>query len=83
MLFRSSVGFNVLEEPVIEPPPATPCDVDGNEQIDSRDIQAITAARNTPASGPDDPRDADGNGKINVLDARQCVQQCTKSRCAI
>ena len=80
---EDSVGFNVLEEPVIEPPPATPCDVDGNEQIDSRDIQAITAARNTPASGPDDPRDADGNGKINVLDARQCVQQCTKSRCAI
>jgi hypothetical protein len=40
--------------------------------IDAADVAAIFAARNTPASGPDDPRDADGDGTITVLDASQC-----------
>jgi hypothetical protein len=40
--------------------------------IDSADVAAIFAARNTPASGPDDPRDADHDGTITVLDASKC-----------
>jgi len=40
------------------------------------------AARNTPASGPDDPRDLDGDGMITVLDARKLVLLCTLPRCA-
>jgi hypothetical protein len=40
--------------------------------IDEADVAAIFAARNTPASGPDDPRDADHDGTITVLDASQC-----------
>lgn len=63
--------------------PVTPCDVDGNGSINITDIQSITAARNTPASGPNDPRDVDGDGTITVLDARQCVLRCTKPRCAL
>ena len=59
------------------------CDVDLDGDIDRLDIDEIFAARNTPASGPDDPRDADGNGTINVLDARQCVLQCTNENCAV
>ena len=58
------------------------CDVDADGDVDRSDVFAIMAARNTPASGPDDPRDADGNGVITVLDARQCVVQCTNPRCA-
>lgn len=58
------------------------CDVDGDNVVDIFDIRAIMAARNTPAAGPDDPRDADGNGTIDANDARQCVLQCTNSRCA-
>ena len=40
------------------------------------------ARRNLPATGPDDPADADGNGIIDANDARQCVLQCTFARCA-
>ncbi len=61
-------------------PPAV-CDIDADGDVDRSDISLIIAARNTPASGPDDPRDIDGNGTINVLDARQCTQQCTNARC--
>lgn len=59
------------------------CDADGDNDVDRNDIGLIMAARNTPASGPTDPRDADGNGIINANDARQCTLQCTNSRCAV
>jgi hypothetical protein len=58
------------------------CDVDVNGQIDRLDIRAIMARRNLPATGPEDPADADGNGIINANDARQCVLMCTNNRCA-
>ena len=43
------------------------CDVDTDGDIDRLDINQILDARNTPASGSGDPRDADGNDdhKIN------------------
>jgi hypothetical protein len=53
------------------------------DQIDRRDIDAIFAARGTPASGPDDPRDWDGDGTITVLDGSKCRLQCDFARCAI
>jgi beta-lactam-binding protein with PASTA domain len=59
------------------------CDVNGDGQIDSRDIALIDAVLNTPAAGPYDPRDADHNGVINILDARKCVTVCTHAGCAI
>jgi len=59
------------------------CDADSDLDIDRDDINLITAARNTSAVGADDSRDADGDGFISVNDARQCVLQCTLSRCAI
>lgn len=59
------------------------CDVDTDSDVDRLDIMAILAARNQPASGPNDPRDADGDGVITVLDARTCVAQCDLPRCAI
>ena len=60
-----------------------PCDVNNDGVVDKRDIALITAALNTNASGFADPRDADGNGRINVLDVRACTQQCTRAGCAI
>jgi hypothetical protein len=51
-------------------------------QIDIDDVDAIFADRETPATGPDDPRDADGDGQITVLDGRVCEQRCTYSKCA-
>ncbi len=58
------------------------CDVNNDTQIDRTDIQTIFAARNTSATGPDDPRDKDGDGTITILDGRQCVLECTNPNCA-
>lgn len=59
------------------------CDADGDDDVDREDIAAIVALRNTPAAGPADPLDRDGNGTINVLDARQCALECTNPDCAV
>ncbi len=58
------------------------CDVDMDGDVDRIDIGLIFAARNQPATGPDDPRDADGDGFITVLDGRACLQMCTLPGCA-
>lgn len=65
---------------VVAPP--RDCDVDGDADVDIDDVRAIAAARGQTASGPDDPRDADDDGLITVLDARQCVLQCDLASCA-
>lgn len=61
---------------------ALPCDVDGDFDVDKNDTAQITAARNQSAYGPEDPRDRDADGIITVLDARKCVLECTRARCA-
>lgn len=57
-------------------------DLDGDGDVDINDMNIILAARNQPASGPNDPRDLDGDGVITVLDARQLTLKCTRPRCA-
>ena len=59
------------------------CDVNGDGAVNQTDISLINAARNTPATGACDMRDADGNLTINVNDSRQCVLKCNKPNCAI
>jgi len=59
-----------------------PCDVDVDFDVDKIDTSLITSARGQNASGPTDPRDRDRDGKITVLDARQCVLECTRPKCA-
>jgi len=56
-------------------------DVDNDGDVDLDDLNLILSARNTPASGPDDPKDLDGDGVITVLDARKLVLLCTRPRC--
>jgi hypothetical protein len=56
------------------------CDVDLNGVVDRNDIAAILAARDTPA-GPSDPRDPNGDKRIDVNDARRCVLQCDNAMC--
>ena len=62
---------------------ALTCDVDNSGEINRIDIALIMAALNQPTSGPSDPRDADGNGTINILDARACALRCTRANCGL
>jgi Dockerin type I domain len=57
-------------------------DVDSDGDIDQVDLEAVLSARNTPASGPNDPRDLDGDGTITALDARQLRLLCSRPNCA-
>ncbi|MEJ0038572.1 MAG: lamin tail domain-containing protein [Gammaproteobacteria bacterium] len=58
-------------------------DVDGDGDIDRNDISAITAARNTNPNGPFDPRDANGDGRIDLTDVRFATTACTRPGCAV
>lgn len=57
------------------------CDVDGNRVVDRNDIGLIFAARGQAADGPDDPRDANGDGVITINDGRACVLECSNPGC--
>lgn len=61
--------------------PRTTCDVFSRGKVDVGDIRIISAGLNTAVS-PNDPRDADFDGKITVNDARLCVLKCTNPNCA-
>jgi hypothetical protein len=57
------------------------CDIDLDGDVDSADIALIRAGLGqTPAPG--DPRDANGDGKITVVDTRTCATRCTRPNCA-
>jgi pimeloyl-ACP methyl ester carboxylesterase len=58
-------------------------DMDGDGDVDIDDVNIITAARNTLATGPNDVRDLNGDGKIDALDARIAATLCTRLRCAV
>jgi hypothetical protein len=57
-------------------------DIDLDGDVDKNDLNQILAARNKPASGPNDLLDLDGNMKIDALDARKLTTLCTRPRCA-
>lgn len=58
-------------------------DLDSDGNIDRDDIRLLLVARNTPATGNDDKRDLNGDGKITARDARILVTLCTQPRCAV
>jgi hypothetical protein len=57
------------------------CNINGDGAIDRADIALIRAAIGQTPS-PNDPRDANGDGKITVADVRQCTLACTLPGCA-
>ena len=58
------------------------CDVDRDGDIDKIDLSLISRARGQPASGPNDPRDADRDGMITPNDVKMCIPLCTRPNCA-
>ena len=58
------------------------CDANKDGSIDQLDLALISKARNQPASGPDDPRDSDGDGRITPNDVKMCIPKCTRANCA-
>lgn len=57
-------------------------DIDLDGDVDNNDLNRILAARNKPATSPNDLRDLDGNMLIDALDARRLTTLCTRPRCA-
>lgn len=57
-------------------------DLNGDGKVDKSDLNIITSALNTLATGPNDARDLNHDGVINALDARILVTLCTKPGCA-
>jgi hypothetical protein len=57
-------------------------DIDLDGDIDNNDLNAILAAKNTPASDANDLRDLNGDMKIDLLDSRKLTLLCTRPRCA-
>jgi len=53
----------------------TACDVTGDNTVDNADFTTIFQAVGQSASGPNDPRDPDGDGQITVADVFYCVLQ--------
>ncbi len=58
-------------------------DLDGDGDVDQDDLDMLLAEIGSPADGPDDPFDLDGDGQITALDSRKLVVACTRPRCAV
>lgn len=76
LLTVSSISYSQCGAPV-----PRLCDADGDWDVDADDIASISLAKGSPATGPGDIRDLDGDGFITVLDARQCVAMCDQPQC--
>lgn len=78
--FIGTLGSNVVEK--VWQNVVTRCDADGDRDIDNDDLLLIRAANRQNASSATDPRDGNGDGKINVADVRYCQLRCTRLSCA-
>ncbi len=58
-------------------------DLDFDGDIDRVDLYMLFGQRGELVTGEDDPRDIDGNGKINCIDVIRLLFMCTRSLCAI
>jgi len=62
---------------------AARCDVDADRDIERIDIVSIHQAVGSPASGVNDPRDGDGDGRILRNDELLCAPRCTLPLCEL
>jgi 2',3'-cyclic-nucleotide 2'-phosphodiesterase (5'-nucleotidase family) len=56
-------------------------DQDGDGDVDQHDVEAVLKARTRSAAGGH-PQDVNGDGKVDVVDARLTALRCTRPRCA-
>ena len=55
------------------------CDINNDGVVSPADLLLIRSRLNTPATGPGDPYDANGDGVVNVADMRYCQLRQTAS----
>lgn len=60
---------------------AAPGDLNNDGAVDRDDVNILLLGLNTLASGPNDPRDLDHDGRITALDVRKMVANCTLMLC--
>ncbi len=58
-------------------------DIDVDDDVDRDDLKIVTGRNGTPADGPNDLKDVNGDGNINVADARRLTLLCTRPQCAV
>ncbi|MEO1036766.1 MAG: PKD domain-containing protein [Pseudomonadota bacterium] len=61
---------------------AAVCDADFDSDVDRKDIGAILKSRRLHVDAGD-PRDANFNGIVTIVDAFICLRRCTLRRCAV
>jgi hypothetical protein len=54
------------------------CDTEPDGDVDAADLLTIRQANGQVAGGPNDPRDGNGDGRINVADVRYCSLRLTQ-----
>jgi hypothetical protein len=73
--FIGQVGSNIASNVLIKHwilAGGARCDANNDGKVDQTDLNLIRAANGQAASGPNDPRDGNGDGFINVADVRYC-----------
>lgn len=60
---------------------SAPGDLNNDGVVDRADVSILLLGLNTLASGPNDPRDFDRDGRITALDVRKLVARCSHPLC--
>ncbi len=64
------------------PPPPKRCDVDADGDVDIKDLAAILKSLGVHVKA-NDPRDANGNLRVDIFDTLLCAEKCTRHACAV
>jgi hypothetical protein len=71
----ATLSSNVVTKTWVNPTIA--CDVNGDNKVTNADLVLIRAKSGQAATGPNDPFDANHDGKIDVADVRYCQLRLT------
>jgi hypothetical protein len=64
------------------PPPPKRCDVDGDGDVDIKDLAGILKSLGVHVKA-NDPRDPNGNLRVDIFDTLLCAEKCTRHGCAV